>query len=81
MAQTARKLNFMIAEDIARELEELVPLGKRSRVVSEAISKELAHIRRQRLTERLMSLRSQGPVIPEAEILASLKKDRARKQP
>ncbi len=79
MAHSARKLNFMIDEKIARELEELIPPGKRSKVVSAAIVKELAVIRRQQLTERLMALRKKSPAVTTDELVAAIRKDRTRR--
>ena len=37
MAHNSRKLNFMIDNDVADELEKYVPAGQRSRVVNRAI--------------------------------------------
>lgn len=78
MANTARKLNFMIKDDIARELEALVPPGERSKIVNEALARELLSIRRRRLTEKLRVLRDSGPSLTTKEIVAMLKKDRRR---
>jgi len=77
MAQTSRKVNFMINDDVRKEFERLVPSGERSKVVNEALKKELNFIKRKRLTERLLLLRSkQG--LSTNEIVAALKKDRTR---
>jgi hypothetical protein len=46
MPNTARKLNFLIEEGVCRDLERLVPAGKRSRMVNEALRKELERLRR-----------------------------------
>jgi Arc/MetJ-type ribon-helix-helix transcriptional regulator len=78
MASTARKLNFMINDDVAEELERLVPAGKRSRVVNEAIRKELERIRREALTEQLHVLREEGPIYAPGEVATELRKDRER---
>ena len=78
MSRSARKLNFMISEEVADELERLVPPGKRSRMVNEAIRKELERIRRESLTGRLHLLRESGPVYDGVEITAELRKDRGR---
>jgi hypothetical protein len=79
MSEKARKLNFMIKNDLVRELEELVPLGKRSQVVNEAIMKELLAIRRQKLTQRLLALREKSPSLTTEEIVSILKEDRRRR--
>mgnify|MGYP001485541939 FL=1 len=76
MPTSARKLNFMIRNEIARDLESLVPAGKRSRTVNDALAKELLSIRRRKLTERLRALRKKGPAVATEEIVAALRKDR-----
>jgi hypothetical protein len=77
MAQTSRKVNFMINDDVRKEFERLVPSGERSKVANEALKKELNSIKRKRLTEKLLSLRSkQG--LSTNEIVAALKKDRTK---
>lgn len=78
MAQTARKYNFMIRNDVAEELEKLVPQGQRSRLVNEAIVKELAHYRRTLQTEKLMALRKVTPKLTTSEIIDAVKHDRKR---
>jgi hypothetical protein len=76
MPTSARKINFMIRDEIARDLEELVPAGERSRTVNDALAKELLSIRRRKLTERLDTLRKKGPTIATEEIVAALQKER-----
>lgn len=79
MGDAARKLNFMIKSDIARDLEILVPAGERSRVVNEALARELLAIRRRAITSRLRAAREKGPVLGTEKIVAELRKDRARR--
>ncbi len=79
MPQAAKKLNFMIRQDIAKELDMLVPPGRRSQVVNNALEKELAVIKRKNLTERLLTLREEGPSVPTKAIVEALKKDRERR--
>ena len=76
MPTSARKLNFMIRNEIARDLESLVPAGERSRTVNDALAKELLSIRRRKLTERMRTLRKKGPAISTEDIVAALRKDR-----
>jgi len=76
MPTSARKLNFMIRDEIARDLEALVPAGERSRTVNDALAKELLFLRRRKLTERLRTLRKKGTAVATEEIVAALKKDR-----
>ena len=76
MAQKSRKLNFLIEESICSELETLVPAGKRSKVVNEALRKELELIRRKNAVEKLFSAPNKGKVFSNQEIVDSLSKDR-----
>jgi len=76
MAQKSRKLNFHIEESICRGLESLVPAGKRSKVVNEALRKELELIRRKNAVERLFSTPNKGKGFSSHEIVDALSKDR-----
>jgi hypothetical protein len=78
MSQTARKLNFMIDNDIADELEKLVPSGQRSKLVSMAIANELALQRRKNITSKLLELRSRMPKVLAEKLKADLTEDRNR---
>ena len=79
MAQTSRKLNFMIDNDVADELEKYVPSGQRSRVVTQAIIHELALQRRKSITNSLLDLRSQNPQTTGEKLISELAQDRLRK--
>lgn len=76
MARQARKLNFLVAEDICRDLENLVPPGKRSQVVNEALRKELELIRRQQAVEKLFSNTVAGRKLTNRQIVEALAEDR-----
>ena len=76
MAQKSRKLNFLIEEGICRGLESLVPAGKRSKVVNEALRKELELIRRKNAVETLFSATNKGKFFSNQEIVDALSKDR-----
>ncbi len=78
MAQNARKLNFMIDNDIADELEKLIPSGQRSRVVSQAIANELALQRRKNITSKLLELRLLMPKMVTEKLQSDLAEDRNR---
>ena len=78
MASTARKLNFMIDNDIADELEKLIPSGQRSRVVCHAIANELALQRRKSITARLVELSTQLPNVSAEKLQSDLAEDRER---
>lgn len=78
MAESARKLNFMISNDVANELESLVPHGQRSKVVSEAIRKELVRYKRWKITEKLLAIRSEAPQISAQVVEKAITTDRRR---
>lgn len=78
MAETARKLNFMISLDVASELESLVPHGQRSKLVSEAIRKELVRYKRWQVTEKLLALRGEAPQAGRKALERSLSVERGR---
>ncbi|MEW6416539.1 MAG: hypothetical protein AB1480_00240 [Nitrospirota bacterium] len=78
MAHSAKKVNFMISDDVRSEFEQLVPPGERSRVVNDALRKELVSIKRKRLTEKLLSLRAKGPAVSTRDIVEAIKKNRLR---
>jgi Arc/MetJ-type ribon-helix-helix transcriptional regulator len=76
MGRTSRKLNFLIEEGLCRNLEALVPAGKRSKVVNQALRKDLESIRRKRAVEKLLSSPPVGKQFSNCEIIEGLSKDR-----
>lgn len=74
-----KKLNFFVEEDIREELDELVPAGQKSKIINEALRKELLRIRREKVTEKLVVLKSSGPKVSHKEIVKLLKQNRNRK--
>ena len=76
MGGTSKKLNFLIEEGLCRDLEMLVPAGKRSKVVNEALRKELKSIRRKRSVEDLLSSPPAGKRFSNHEIIEGLFRDR-----
>jgi len=77
MRSTAKRVNFLIEESLSRELAELVPAGKRSQVVNEALRKELEIIRRKAAISRLVS-GSKNKRLSTREIVSALEKDRRK---
>lgn len=75
MAEGAKKANFMIDQDVQREFERLVPAGQRSKVVNEALRKELEMIRRKRIVKRIKEMK-QTRTFSNQEIVESVEKDR-----
>ena len=78
MSSTAKRINFLIEQSISRELAELVPTGKRSQVVNEALRKELELIRRKKAVSLLVNATSKGKRLSTREIVTALEKDRSK---
>ncbi len=55
MSRIVHKINFLLEDDVCRELEDLVPLANRNQVANEALRKELELLRRQQTTIPLES--------------------------
>ncbi len=55
MSKIVHKINFLLEDDVCRELDNLVPLAKRNQVANEALRKELELLRRR---QAIMPLRS-----------------------
>jgi hypothetical protein len=76
MGKALRKLNFMIEETICRDLETLVPTGKRSRFANDALRRELELIRRKDAVGKILAARTKGKKLSNKEIVDALVKDR-----
>ena len=76
MGKALKKLNFMIEEDICRDLEALVPSGKRSRFANNALRRELELIRRNDAVGKILSARTKGKKLSNKEIIDVLARDR-----
>jgi hypothetical protein len=76
MAKAARKLNFLIEESICKDLEVLVPLGKRSKVANDALRKELERISRKDVVDKILSMGEKGKKFSNRRIIETLSKDR-----
>ena len=79
MGQTTRKLNFMIDKDVADELEKYVPPGRRSKVVTRAIARELTLQRRRGILDRMLEFREKTPKITGEKLVSELAEDRKRR--
>ncbi len=73
------KVNFILDPDVQAEMVRLVPPRKRSRVVNEALRKELLRRRRELAMERLKEIRQTTGTLGGREIVDALRKDRARR--
>jgi Arc/MetJ-type ribon-helix-helix transcriptional regulator len=72
------KVNIVLDDDVKRELESLVGAGMRSRVINAALRKELAMIRRRRLSDELDRLRPRTKPMSTKDIVDFLRRDRGR---
>jgi len=75
----ATKVNMVLDDDVKAELESLVESGLRSRVINDALRKELTLMRRRRLSETLDRLRARTRPVSTREIVALIRRDRGRR--
>jgi hypothetical protein len=78
MGTASKKLNFFVDDDVRKDMENLIPTGQRAKVINEALRKELLRIKRTKVTEKLMNLRTKGEPVSSQEIIEALRKDRRR---
>jgi hypothetical protein len=76
MGRTAKKLNFLIEEAVCRDLETMIPAGKRSRFVNDALRRELETVRRKTAVEEIISSTSKGKKLSSRYIIEGLARDR-----
>jgi hypothetical protein len=76
MGRTAKKLNFLIEEAVCRDLETMIPAGKRSRFVNDALRRELETVRRKTAVEKIISSTSKGKKFSSRCIIEGLARDR-----
>ena len=74
------KLNFIIDQEVKETLEKYVPSGSRSRVVNDALRKELNLLKRKEITAQLAEIRKKNVMMDTAEIVNEVKKGRAKDQ-
>ena len=72
------KVNFVLEEEVKKDLDRLVESGMRSRVINEALRKELLQIKRKRLAEKQDQLRGQSQAVSIRQIVSALRRDRSR---
>lgn len=76
MRTLVKKINFLIEEDILREMELIVPQGKRSKLVNQALRKELEILRRKQAVKKLLAASPPKRYFTNREIIEGLSKDR-----
>jgi hypothetical protein len=72
------KVNVSLDDDVGDDLLRLVPARRRSRLVNEILREALLGIKRERAMAWLTQLRQTTATLRAGEILAALRKDRAR---
>lgn len=72
------KVNIVLDDDVKAELDRLVESGMRSRVVNQALRREILTIRRQRANAQLEQLRRATKPVRSAEVVARIRRDRGR---
>lgn len=75
---TAKKMLFTLDEKVKKELETLIPQGQRSKVINEALMKELLLLKRRKIAAELLEIAGGTRPISAKEIIGELKKDRRR---
>lgn len=74
----ATKINIVLDDDVKAELDLMVESGLRSRVINEALRKELLFMRRRRLSGNLDKLRAKTKPLSTREAVALIRRDRGR---
>jgi Arc/MetJ-type ribon-helix-helix transcriptional regulator len=72
------KVNFVLDDDVKSDLDRLVESGMRSRVINEALRKELLQVKRKGLAVKHDRLRGRTRAVSTLEIVKSLRGDRSR---
>lgn len=74
----ATKINIVLDDDVKAELDQMVESGLRSRVINEALRKELLLLRRRQLSARLDQLRVKTKPVSTREVVTLIRRDRGR---
>lgn len=72
------KVNFVLDDDVKADLDRLVEAGKRSRVINEALRREIVQIRREQANQRLDDLRQATTRRTTASLVSAIRRDRSR---
>jgi predicted transcriptional regulator len=72
------KVNFVLDDDVKADLDRFVASGKRSRVINDALRREIGLIRRRRASGRLDDLRAGTRRVTERDIVRLVRRDRSR---
>lgn len=72
------KVNIVLDDDVKADLDRLVVSGMRSRVVNNALRREIQAIRRRKASEHLDALRASTRPISTTELVDRVRRDRGR---
>jgi Arc/MetJ-type ribon-helix-helix transcriptional regulator len=72
------KVNVVLDDDVKADLDRLVDSGKRSRVINNALRREIQRLSRIAANARLDRLRSATTQVPGDTIVALVRRDRGR---
>lgn len=72
------KVNVVLDDDVKEQMERLVPSGRRSRVVNQALRKELLRIHREGVIHEIDELRRKTRAVTTEEIVELLGRERRR---
>lgn len=72
------KVNFVLDDDVKRDLDRLVESGMRSRIINDALRKELLQVKRRGLAKKHDQLRGRTKAVSTLEIVKALRRDRGR---
>jgi predicted transcriptional regulator len=72
------KVNIVLDDDVKADLDRLVEAGRRSRVINEALRREIVAIRRQKAAARLAQLRRSAGPASTATLVRAVRRDRSR---
>jgi Arc/MetJ-type ribon-helix-helix transcriptional regulator len=72
------KVNVVLDDDVKADLDRLVESGKRSRVINNALRREILLISRRAANARLDEIRTTTKSVSTAEIVKLIRRDRGR---
>jgi len=72
------KVNIVLDDDVKAELDQLVESGLRSRVINQALRREILFLRRQQAIVQMDDLRKRSRPIAADAIVAQVRRDRGR---
>jgi Arc/MetJ-type ribon-helix-helix transcriptional regulator len=72
------KVNVVLDDDVKADLDRLVESGKRSRVINNALRREIQLMSRRAASTRLDSIRTTTKPVSTADIVRLVRRDRGR---